>query len=57
MRKQPVAEPLDLWRGIDDAVWREAMRAPPLTRLVEPLPAERRPAEAPPRQTRVPERV
>jgi hypothetical protein len=44
MERAPEADPLDLWRGIDDAIWREATRAlavQPRTRLVPP-PALRR---------------
>ena len=28
MRDTPASDHLDLWRGIDDAIWREAARAP-----------------------------
>jgi len=48
MRPEPASDPLALWRGIDDAVWREATRvaAPPL-RVAATAPAVRRPQPAP----------
>ncbi len=57
MRDPSASDPLALWRGIDDAVWREAARptwpeppvAPVLAATVgDPLPAtERRSLRAP----------
>ena len=32
----PLADPLALWRGVDDAVWREAARNSPPVRVVLP---------------------
>jgi hypothetical protein len=46
---------LELWRGIDDAVWREALR-PPLSAAALAIPAAAPPGRAPhPVVTRVPE--
>lgn len=44
MRQNAAADHLDLWRGIDDAVWREALRiAPsPSRSIAPPRSAERR---------------
>jgi hypothetical protein len=52
MRQQQAGDHLDLWRGIDDAIWREAMRAlpAPAARIAMPpmqtLSADRAPALA-----------
>jgi hypothetical protein len=51
MRPQPTTDPLALWRGIDDAAWREALRQSPMAAVALPaLPAvpaaPRRPAPA-----------
>jgi hypothetical protein len=61
MRQAPATDHLDLWRGIDDAVWREAGRIapPPRPDAVPPRPAERRMEERrrPPMAPKLPERV
>jgi hypothetical protein len=55
MRQEP-GDPLELWRGIDDAIWREATRAlavQPLTRQRPMVPSH---GVAPaPRETVAPE--
>lgn len=38
MREMPVRDHLELWRGIDDAVWREAARAPVIALSGSALP-------------------
>jgi len=38
MRHEPTADHLDLWRGIDDAVWREALREVRPRAVPVPLP-------------------
>ena len=46
MGHEPAVDHLELWRGIDDAVWREALRrVPPAARLLSLVAAERRPNE------------
>jgi hypothetical protein len=49
MQNQAAADPLDLWRGIDDAVWREALRAAPPAAIripvLVPAPTQRRTEE------------
>ena len=49
MRPEPATDPLELWRSVDDAVWREAFRAEPPLLILWPLPARRsdRPDTAP----------
>lgn len=37
MRQDPGTDHLDLWRGIDDAVWREAPSVAPVPRRSVPL--------------------
>jgi hypothetical protein len=61
MRQAPATDHLELWRGIDDAVWREAARIAPPPRLtaapprpVAPRVEERR---RPPVAPKLPERV
>ena len=44
MRHQQAGDHLDLWRGIDDAIWREAMRAVPGPAARVALPPVRAPA-------------
>jgi hypothetical protein len=61
MRQDPTADHLDLWRGIDDAVWREALRALPSPRagFAPPRPEGRRVEERakPPVAAKIPEPV
>jgi hypothetical protein len=61
MRHAPAADHLDLWRGIDDAVWREALRLapPPRPRFAPPRVAGRPVEErtTAPAATKVPEPV
>ncbi len=47
MRQEPAADHLDLWRGIDDAVWREAARAMPRRAAPPPIPSLASPPPAP----------
>jgi len=45
MRARPAIDPLAMWRGIDDAVWREAAAAPGPA-LVPQMAAEAMPVTA-----------
>ena len=56
MLNEPVSDHLELWRGIDDAVWREAARVAPfaMSRKLPPaLVPEPRAAE--PKLSKIPE--
>ena len=44
MRHQQAGDHLDLWRGIDDAIWREAIRALPAPAARIAMPPTRAPA-------------
>lgn len=47
MLHQRAIDPLELWRGIDDAIWREAARAFAGPARPVPIPAPTRPATGP----------